>query len=263
MQEVENTAPEFPLEWPPSVCVWREPVSPPTIAKLETNIALGRECVRLGRSAVDSCATAADAHAFFDRWVEFTRELGFEFDGFSVGSSVPTGQRAVLTALSSQWQSIFRGLARRSAPRTAPRSDSEFLFADSDGKPALPSADELARLEYALSELATRLREHATDRVETPNFVWIAAKKFVVGGADLNLSWRLLQYFWDRRQASFSDLTGPGGVFDFEVGDPAIHTALSRFRDDAPIRELGWTLKAGKGLVYKKFLTDESGVSGA
>jgi hypothetical protein len=85
-----------------------------------------------------------------------------------------------------------------------------------------------------------------------PNRLRWKGATYSIGKGRSPLSWRLLDYFWDRQRESFDDLIGKNKPWTDAVTDNAVSTALTRFKNDIP-RWFPWFLRAANGYVYKEF----------
>jgi hypothetical protein len=110
------------------------------------------------------------------------------------------------------------------------------------------------RLTRALSRFAEQLRERDPkhpDGPEPPHWLWWKHKRYQIGSGRSALSWRLLDYFWNRDSARFEDLQGAGMPWSDPVNDSTIGTAVNRFANALP-PGFPWTLATKNRCVFKE-----------
>ena len=90
------------------------------------------------------------------------------------------------------------------------------------------------------------------DGPEPPHWLWWNGTRYRIGKTRSQLSWRLLQYFWDRESATYEDLQEPGRPWPDPVSDSAVATAVNRFKTDIP-SGFPWKLVTKGRCVTKEF----------
>jgi hypothetical protein len=100
-------------------------------------------------------------------------------------------------------------------------------------------------------EAPSRKRQTGTNGPEPPNRLWWNNQKHLIGTRAYNLSWKLLDYFWDRDSAAFEDLNGEGKPWGNPVSDSAICTAVARFNNEPWPSGFHWKLSVCQGEVVR------------
>jgi hypothetical protein len=75
--------------------------------------------------------------------------------------------------------------------------------------------------------------------------------KIQIGNGPGNRSWKLLEYFWTRDTASYTELQGEGKPWENPVTDSGISSAVNRFNNEPWPPDFPWRLRVAKGNVLK------------